>query len=92
MGGLALTISGDLQQLLLTDAICAGHLRNGELALGQRTGLIESCDLRLGQQLQIVAALHQNTVMAQPIPEKKLSGTEITSAQGQEITRNANAL
>ena len=49
MGGLALAISGDLQQLLLTDAICAGHLRNGELALSQRAGLIEGRDLRLGQ-------------------------------------------
>ena len=64
MGGLALAISGDLQQLFLTDAICARHLRNGKLTLGQRAGLIESRDLRLGQQLQIVAALHQNTVMA----------------------------
>ena len=29
---------------------------------------------------------------AQPIPPKKLSGTEITSAHGQEITRNISAL
>ncbi|MPM82353.1 hypothetical protein SDC9_129414 [bioreactor metagenome] len=29
---------------------------------------------------------------APPIPPKKLSGTEITSAQGHEITRNISAL
>ena len=30
-------------------------------------------------------------VEAQPIPPKKLSGMEITNAQGQLITRNVNA-
>ena len=29
---------------------------------------------------------------APPIPAKKLSGIEITSAQGQEITKKVNAL
>ena len=80
-----------LQLLRLRDAhgVLLGHM---ELALCQCAGLIHDHNFRMGECLQIVAALDQNACLeAQPMPPKKLRGTEMTSAHGQEIIRNVSA-
>ena len=60
------------------------HARDLEHALRERAGLVEDDDLGLGQGLEIVRALDEDAA-------KKLSGMLMTSAQGQEMTRNVSA-
>ena len=63
MGGEALHVGRILQELCFVDGILV-HRRDGKIALGDRTGLVEGNDLDLRERLQIVRALDQNALVA----------------------------
>ena len=89
--GVVLSVCGQLQKLRFLHADRV-DLADRKGAFCQCAGLIKDHDLGICQGLQIVAALYQNTDLgcAADAP-KKLSGMEMTSAQGQEITRKVKA-
>ena len=62
MGAEAFGQRGQLQQLPLVNFLGV-HCGHGEGALGQGAGLVKDHNARLGQRLQIVAALDQNAVL-----------------------------
>ena len=81
-----------LQKLFPGKAALRVYGGDGKGTPGQRAGFVEDHGLRFGQGFEVVAALDQDTALASPADApKKLSGTEITSAQGQEMTRKIKA-
>ena len=82
---------GQFQQLPLAHllGVYGGHL---EGAPGEGTRLVKDHNAGLRQSLQVVAALHQNALLAGPAdaPEEG-QRMEMTRAQGQETTRKFRA-
>ena len=73
-------------------ALHGADLDDLEGTLGQGAGLIEDDDAGIGQLFQIGRALtRMPQAEAPPMPPKKLSGIEMTSAQGQLMTRKVRA-
>ena len=92
MAGITLRISSILQQFFLCETLTGIDARYIEYTFGQGTGLVKYHILSLRQCLQIVGSLHQNTTgtcCSDSSEERR--GMEMTSAQGQLITRKVSA-
>lgn len=90
--GILLRQSRVFQHLIRFQSPPPDGRRIRQRCLRQSAGFVEHHGVRLGQRFQIVAALDQNTALGGAADTaEKLRGTEITSAQGQEMTRKVNA-
>ena len=91
VGGKLLRQGGQLQQLPLLHPLRV-YRRDGKFSLGQGARLVKNHDSRLGQGLQVVAALHQNALFGgapQSAEEGKGDGDDQGAGTGyhQEVQR-----